>query len=69
MAVLADLERSCRRSSTTSRAGCSTQRTAEDPNFVFAIFDGFRAFADWLVTALTDALLWMTWVGTPPPAC
>src|SRR5215203_5616837 len=28
------------------------------------IFDGFRAFADWLVTAFTDALLWMTWLGT-----
>src|SRR3712207_4338937 len=28
------------------------QRTAEDRNFVFAILDGFRAFADWLVTAL-----------------
>ena len=40
------------------------QRTADDRNIVFAIFDGFRAFADWLVTAFTDALLWMTWVGT-----
>jgi glycine betaine/proline transport system permease protein len=40
------------------------QRTAEDRNFVFAIFDGFRAFADWLVNAFNDALLWMTWVGT-----
>ena len=39
------------------------QRTADDPNFVFSIFDGFRAIADWLVTALTDALLWMTWLG------
>ena len=29
------------------------QRTAEDRNFVFAILDGFRAFADWLVTAST----------------
>ncbi|MGI8780453.1 MAG: ABC transporter permease, partial [Solirubrobacteraceae bacterium] len=40
------------------------QRTAEDRNIVFAIFDGFRALADWLVTALDDALVWMTWVGT-----
>ena len=40
------------------------ERTAEDPNFIFAIFDGFRALADWLVTALTDALEWLTWIGT-----
>jgi glycine betaine/proline transport system permease protein len=40
------------------------QRTAADPNFVFAILDGFRAFAEWLVTALNDVLLWLTWVGT-----
>jgi glycine betaine/proline transport system permease protein len=40
------------------------QRTAENPNVVFAIFDGFRALAEWLVTALTDMLLWLTWVGT-----
>jgi glycine betaine/proline transport system permease protein len=40
------------------------QRTADDRNVIFAIFDGFRAFADWLVAALNDALLWMTWVGT-----
>src|SRR5215218_9127852 len=40
------------------------QRTAEDRNIVFTIFDGFRAFADWLVTAINDALLWMTWIGT-----
>src|SRR5215211_6750380 len=40
------------------------QRTAEDRNIIFTIFDGFRAFADWLVTAFTDALLWMTWLGT-----
>ena len=39
------------------------QRTAENPNLVFAVFDGFRAFADWLVTALTDLLLWLTWPG------
>ena len=40
------------------------QRTADDRSIVFAIFDGFRAFADWLVTAFNDALLWLTWVGT-----
>ena len=40
------------------------ERTAADPNIVFAIFDGFRVLADWLVTALTDALEWLTWVGT-----
>jgi glycine betaine/proline transport system permease protein len=40
------------------------QRTAENPNVIFAIFDGFRAFAEWLVTALNDFLLWLTWVGT-----
>ena len=40
------------------------QRTADDRNIVFTIFDGFRALADWLVTAFNDALLWLTWVGT-----
>jgi glycine betaine/proline transport system permease protein len=40
------------------------QRTAPDPSFFFAILDGFRAFADWLVTAILDVLLWLTWVGT-----
>ena len=40
------------------------QRTAEDPNIVFALLDAFRAFGDWLVTALIDALAWLTWVGT-----
>jgi glycine betaine/proline transport system permease protein len=39
------------------------ERTAEDPNFIFAVFDGFRAFAEWLVTAFNDALLWLTWPG------
>ncbi|HYM52077.1 MAG TPA: ABC transporter permease subunit [Candidatus Dormibacteraeota bacterium] len=39
------------------------ERTAENPNIIFAIFDGFRALADWLVIALNDALLWMTWPG------
>jgi glycine betaine/proline transport system permease protein len=40
------------------------QRTAADRNIIFTIFDGFRAFADWLVAAFNDALLWLTWVGT-----
>jgi glycine betaine/proline transport system permease protein len=40
------------------------QRTAANPNIIFAILDGFRAFAEWLVTALNDVLLWLTWVGT-----
>jgi glycine betaine/proline transport system permease protein len=39
------------------------QRTAEDRNIVFAVFEGFRAFAEWLVTALNDVLLWLTWPG------
>jgi glycine betaine/proline transport system permease protein len=39
------------------------QRT-EGSNPFFAVLDGFRAFADWLVTALTNALEWLTWVGT-----
>src|ERR687895_222818 len=40
------------------------QRTAADPNIIFAILDGFRALAEWLVVALEDVLLWLTWVGT-----
>src|SRR5918998_1062428 len=40
------------------------QRTAADPNIVFAILDGFRALAEWLVGALNDFLIWLTWVGT-----
>ena len=40
------------------------ERTAENPNIIFAIFDGFRALAEWLVTAINDVLLWLTWVGT-----
>ena len=39
------------------------QRT-EGSNPFFAMLDGFRAFADWLVTALLDFLIWLTWVGT-----
>jgi glycine betaine/proline transport system permease protein len=40
------------------------ERSAANPNPLFAIFDGFRIFADNLVTWLTDFLLWLTWVGT-----
>ena len=40
------------------------QRSAEDKGVVFAIFDGFRLFADNLVAWLEDALFWLTWVGT-----
>src|SRR5215217_5606900 len=40
------------------------QRTAENPNIFFAILDGFRALADWLVTALLNFIEWLTWVGT-----
>ena len=39
------------------------QRTAENPNLIFAVFDGFRALAEWMVTAINDALLWLTWPG------
>jgi glycine betaine/proline transport system permease protein len=40
------------------------QRTAENPNIFFGILDGFRAFAEWLVTALLNFIEWLTWVGT-----
>ncbi len=40
------------------------QRGAEDPNPIFAVFDSFRAFTDWLVASFNDFLLWMTWLGT-----
>ena len=40
------------------------QRNAADPNPLFAIFDGFRVFADNLVTWLNDLIVWMTWFGT-----
>jgi len=40
------------------------QRTAAHPNIIFAILDGFRAFADWLVAALLNFFTWLTWVGT-----
>ena len=40
------------------------QRTAPNPNFIFAILNAFRSFADSFVTAMVDVLKWMTWVGT-----
>jgi glycine betaine/proline transport system permease protein len=40
------------------------QRTAANPNIFFAILDGFRAIAEWLVTALLNFIEWLTWVGT-----
>ena len=39
------------------------ERTAANPNIVFALFDGFRALTEWMVTALNDFLLWLTWPG------
>lgn len=39
------------------------QRSAEDQNVVFALFDGFRLLVDDLVVRLNDLLLWMTWFG------
>ena len=40
------------------------QRNAENPSFVFAIFDGFATFVDDLVGWFDRFLLWLTWVGT-----
>ena len=31
---------------------------------IFAVFDGFRIFADNLVEWFYDALIWLTWIGT-----
>jgi glycine betaine/proline transport system permease protein len=39
------------------------QRT-EGSNPFFALLDGFRALADWLVSAVLNVLEWLTWVGT-----
>jgi glycine betaine/proline transport system permease protein len=44
------------------------QRSAEDPSFVFAIFDGFATFVDDLVEWFGRLLLWLTWVGTTAAA-
>ncbi len=40
------------------------QRNAENPSFVFALFDGFATFVDNLVEWFDRLLLWLTWVGT-----
>jgi glycine betaine/proline transport system permease protein len=40
------------------------QRTAANPNPVFAVLEGFRSFCEWLVTAFIDMFEWLTWVGT-----
>ncbi len=40
------------------------QRNAAHPNIVFRAFNGFASFLDDLVSWLTLALLWLTWVGT-----
>ena len=40
------------------------QRTAANPNPVFAVLEGFRSFCEWLVTAFIDIFEWLTWVGT-----
>ena len=44
------------------------QRSAEDKNIVFAIFDGFRVFVDNLVAWLADLLFWLSWPGTTAAA-
>ena len=40
------------------------QRTADNPNPLFAVLEGFRSLCEWLVTAAIDLLEWLTWVGT-----
>jgi len=40
------------------------QRTAADPNPIFAVLEGFRSLCEWLVTAFIDIFEWLTWVGT-----
>jgi len=40
------------------------QENAEDPSFVFAVFDGFATFVDNLVGWFNRFLLWLTWAGT-----
>jgi glycine betaine/proline transport system permease protein len=40
------------------------QRSAEEKNIVFAVFDGFRVFVDDLVANLNELLLDLTWLGT-----
>ena len=40
------------------------QRNAENPNVVFAVFNGFATLVDNLVNWFNRLLLWLTWVGT-----
>jgi glycine betaine/proline transport system permease protein len=40
------------------------QRTADSPNPVFALLEGFRSLCEWLVTAFIDIFEWLTWIGT-----
>ncbi|MEA2418171.1 MAG: glycine betaine/proline transport system permease protein [Thermoleophilaceae bacterium] len=40
------------------------QRTAANPNPVFAVLEGFRSLCEWLVTAFIDFFEWLTWIGT-----
>jgi glycine betaine/proline transport system permease protein len=40
------------------------QRTADNPNPIFAVLEGFRSMCEWLVTAFVDIFEWLTWVGT-----
>ena len=40
------------------------QRTADNPNPVFAVLEGFRSLCEWLVTAFIDIFEWLTWIGT-----
>jgi glycine betaine/proline transport system permease protein len=40
------------------------QRTAANPNPIFAVLEGFRSLCEWLVTAFIDIFEWLTWVGT-----
>jgi glycine betaine/proline transport system permease protein len=40
------------------------QRTADNPNPIFAVLEGFRSLCEWLVTAFVDVFEWLTWVGT-----
>ena len=40
------------------------QRLEGGGGLLFSIFDGFRVFADNLVTWFNDLLIWLTWIGT-----
>jgi len=40
------------------------ERNAQDPGFVFTIFNSFATFVDHLVNWFDRLLLWLTWVGT-----